>query len=117
MGVGEVVVVWRSKGDRRGWVRGLTHTRSPVIHRWCMGLIVSRRFVWEQSLLSLPQWTMQSHGHDHGLFLVMEKGGSSPLTGHSQSACHCTEHLVLFFVLLAPPAAATNIFFTPLALA
>ena len=55
MGVGEVVVVWRSKGDRRGWVRGLTHTRSPVIHRWCMGLIVSRRFVWEQSLLSQLQ--------------------------------------------------------------
>ena len=33
--------------DSRGYVRGLTRTRPPVIHRWCMGAIVGRRFVWE----------------------------------------------------------------------
>ena len=60
---------------------------------------------------------MQSDGHDHGLFLAMEKSGSSPLTGHSQRACHCTEHLNLFFVWPAPPAMATNSFFMPPALA
>jgi len=47
IGTGGVVVGWRSTWDSRGYVRGLTRTRPPVIHRWCMGAIVGRRFVWE----------------------------------------------------------------------
>ena len=71
--------------DRRGYVRGLTRTRPPVIHRWCMGAIVGRRFVWElgdgtshtrerqhtSSGFVHNDVTNQSHGHVSGLSLAM----------------------------------------------
>ena len=35
------------RGENPGGLRGLTHTRPPVLPRWRMGAIVGRRLVWE----------------------------------------------------------------------